>query len=176
MDFGLVWFAKCTLYVYGHLSKTFNKFLSISVLKTLRMFNILVRGLSWLAKRYYSEQLFPKITTHYTVVPRETDSRWKGTYFLQLLITLFIILKDIIKINHWQTRIIEQCRTWEADSQLASDIPCPYGTKRLITISQETPDSVNSKSHVHFMLLKSFHRILPSPDFVTITFHVGRMF
>lgn len=28
-------------------------------------------------KRWYSEQAFPKITTHYTVVPRETDPRWK---------------------------------------------------------------------------------------------------
>ncbi|PNF21740.1 Electron transfer flavoprotein-ubiquinone oxidoreductase, mitochondrial [Cryptotermes secundus] len=37
----------------------------------------LMRGLSWLAKRYYSEQIFPKITTHYSIVPRETDPRWK---------------------------------------------------------------------------------------------------
>ncbi|PSN37856.1 Electron transfer flavoprotein-ubiquinone oxidoreductase, partial [Blattella germanica] len=35
------------------------------------------RGLSTLAKRYYSEQSFPKITTHYTIVPRDTDQRWK---------------------------------------------------------------------------------------------------
>jgi electron-transferring-flavoprotein dehydrogenase len=39
-----------------------------------------VRGLSWLAKRYYSEQIFPKITTHYSIVPRETDPRWKGRF------------------------------------------------------------------------------------------------
>ncbi|XP_049791472.1 electron transfer flavoprotein-ubiquinone oxidoreductase, mitochondrial [Schistocerca nitens] len=33
--------------------------------------------LSWLAKRYYSEQALPKITTHYTIVPRDSDPRWK---------------------------------------------------------------------------------------------------
>ncbi|RZF46544.1 hypothetical protein LSTR_LSTR013074 [Laodelphax striatellus] len=33
--------------------------------------------LSLLAKRCYSEQAFPKITTHYTIVPRDTDPRWK---------------------------------------------------------------------------------------------------
>ncbi|XP_024939640.1 electron transfer flavoprotein-ubiquinone oxidoreductase, mitochondrial isoform X3 [Cephus cinctus] len=30
------------------------------------------------SNRAYSEGTFPKITTHYTVVPRETDPRWKG--------------------------------------------------------------------------------------------------
>lgn len=33
--------------------------------------------LTWLLKRYYSEQKFPKITTHYTIVPRDNDPRWK---------------------------------------------------------------------------------------------------
>ncbi|XP_071453065.1 electron transfer flavoprotein-ubiquinone oxidoreductase, mitochondrial [Hetaerina americana] len=31
----------------------------------------------WLAKRCLATQTFPKITTHYSVVPRETDPRWK---------------------------------------------------------------------------------------------------
>lgn len=30
-------------------------------------------------KRYYSDQ-FPKITTHYTIHPRDKDPRWKGEY------------------------------------------------------------------------------------------------
>ncbi|KAL1110401.1 hypothetical protein AAG570_007932 [Ranatra chinensis] len=33
--------------------------------------------LSWLLRRNFADQAFPKITTHYTVVPRESDSRWK---------------------------------------------------------------------------------------------------
>ncbi|GLH01899.1 Electron transfer flavoprotein-ubiquinone oxidoreductase, mitochondrial [Gryllus bimaculatus] len=36
-----------------------------------------VQRLSPIAKRCYSEQAFPKITTHYTIVPRENDPRWK---------------------------------------------------------------------------------------------------
>ncbi|XP_034951282.1 electron transfer flavoprotein-ubiquinone oxidoreductase, mitochondrial [Chelonus insularis] len=36
-----------------------------------------VRTLQQLSKRNYSASLFPKITTHYTIVPRETDLRWK---------------------------------------------------------------------------------------------------
>lgn len=28
--------------------------------------------------RLYSSDSVPKITTHYTIVPRETDARWKG--------------------------------------------------------------------------------------------------
>ncbi|CAK9826531.1 Electron transfer flavoprotein-ubiquinone oxidoreductase, mitochondrial [Anthophora retusa] len=31
----------------------------------------------WIFQRFYSQEIFPKITTHYTVVPRETDPRWK---------------------------------------------------------------------------------------------------
>lgn len=30
-----------------------------------------------LAKKYFSDQAFPKITTHYTIHPRENDPRWK---------------------------------------------------------------------------------------------------
>lgn len=39
----------------------------------------LVKIVHQVSKRYYSETTttFPKITTHYTVVPRETDPRWK---------------------------------------------------------------------------------------------------
>nr|CAD7442804.1 unnamed protein product [Timema bartmani] len=38
-----------------------------------------VQRLPWqVTQRRYSNQQFPKITTHYTVVPRETDPRWKG--------------------------------------------------------------------------------------------------
>ncbi|XP_068083138.1 electron transfer flavoprotein-ubiquinone oxidoreductase, mitochondrial [Anabrus simplex] len=37
----------------------------------------LIQRLSVAAKRCYSEQAFPRITTHYTIVPRETDPRWK---------------------------------------------------------------------------------------------------
>ncbi|XP_075235022.1 electron transfer flavoprotein-ubiquinone oxidoreductase [Lycorma delicatula] len=36
-----------------------------------------VQRLTLFAKRYYSEQAFPKITTHYTIVPRDNDPRWK---------------------------------------------------------------------------------------------------
>lgn len=43
------------------------------VVVTSRCFSRLYRS----GKRWYSEQAFPKITTHYTVVPRETDPRWK---------------------------------------------------------------------------------------------------
>ena len=31
-----------------------------------------------LYNRLYSSESVPKITTHYTIVPRETDPRWKG--------------------------------------------------------------------------------------------------
>ena len=36
-------------------------------------------------KRPYSwtEQSFPKITTHYTVYPREKDSRWEGNFSIE---------------------------------------------------------------------------------------------
>nr|CAD7394370.1 unnamed protein product [Timema cristinae] len=37
-----------------------------------------LQRLPWQVTRRYSNQQFPKITTHYTVVPRETDPRWKG--------------------------------------------------------------------------------------------------
>ncbi|XP_017887860.1 electron transfer flavoprotein-ubiquinone oxidoreductase, mitochondrial isoform X2 [Ceratina calcarata] len=37
-----------------------------------------LQRIKWIVQRAYSqESIFPKITTHYTVVPRETDSRWK---------------------------------------------------------------------------------------------------
>lgn len=42
-----------------------------------RIFSKYVKRLSVYVKRNYGEQQFPKITTHYTVVPRENDSRWK---------------------------------------------------------------------------------------------------
>ncbi|XP_012288068.1 electron transfer flavoprotein-ubiquinone oxidoreductase, mitochondrial isoform X1 [Orussus abietinus] len=38
----------------------------------------IVQQLQQASKRFYSETAFPKITTHYTVVPRESDPRWKG--------------------------------------------------------------------------------------------------
>ncbi|GBN79400.1 hypothetical protein AVEN_58532-1 [Araneus ventricosus] len=28
--------------------------------------------------RFYCTRVAPKITTHYTIVPRETDPRWEG--------------------------------------------------------------------------------------------------
>lgn len=39
--------------------------------------NIFAYATSWVSKRQSHTAQFPKITTHYTVVPRETDPRWK---------------------------------------------------------------------------------------------------
>ncbi|XP_011306865.1 electron transfer flavoprotein-ubiquinone oxidoreductase, mitochondrial [Fopius arisanus] len=36
-----------------------------------------MKRLQKLSKKSYSDAAFPKITTHYTIVPRETDPRWK---------------------------------------------------------------------------------------------------
>lgn len=36
--------------------------------------------LCWHGGKYYSSVATPKITTHYTVHPRENDSRWKGMF------------------------------------------------------------------------------------------------
>ncbi|KAK0176265.1 hypothetical protein PV328_000418 [Microctonus aethiopoides] len=44
-----------------------------SVLNTTKF----VKQLKQITKRTYSTSTFPKITTHYTIVPRETDPRWK---------------------------------------------------------------------------------------------------
>lgn len=41
--------------------------------------------------RAYSDAKYPKITTHYTVVPREKDLRWKGSWIiLKLYISMYI--------------------------------------------------------------------------------------
>ncbi|CAH1397523.1 unnamed protein product [Nezara viridula] len=37
-----------------------------------------LKTFSFLAKRSASSEAFPKITTHYTVVPRDNDERWQG--------------------------------------------------------------------------------------------------
>nr|BAN20927.1 electron transfer flavoprotein-ubiquinone oxidoreductase [Riptortus pedestris] len=44
---------------------------------TRRLLLSYLKKLSVLAKRNYGDQQFPKITTHYTVVPRDSDTRWK---------------------------------------------------------------------------------------------------
>ena len=41
---------------------------------------LLISALPRLQSRLYSSDSVPKITTHYTVVPRETDPRWKGNF------------------------------------------------------------------------------------------------
>lgn len=39
---------------------------------------MIVQKFQWIFQRVYSQEKFPKITTHYTIVPRELDQRWKG--------------------------------------------------------------------------------------------------
>ncbi|KAK7601525.1 hypothetical protein V9T40_008966 [Parthenolecanium corni] len=41
------------------------------------MLRSVVRSISRTSNRFYSDVAHPKITTHYTVVPRESDERWK---------------------------------------------------------------------------------------------------
>lgn len=38
----------------------------------------------------YSTKFTPKITTHYTVVPRENDPRWQGIFFLYKLCNTYL--------------------------------------------------------------------------------------
>ena len=41
-------------------------------------YNVPAHSLVRLSQRFYSSESTPKITTHYTIVPRESDQRWKG--------------------------------------------------------------------------------------------------
>jgi len=75
------------MYVCGHLFIVLGEFPTTCFLNKIGISYISVRGLSWLTRRYYSDQIFPKITTHYTIVPRETDSRWKGLYLCMVIYT-----------------------------------------------------------------------------------------
>lgn len=43
------------------------------------LFLFTARSVVGLCRRLYNADTTPKITTHYTIVPRETDPRWKGT-------------------------------------------------------------------------------------------------
>ncbi len=64
-------------------------------------FNVLTVILIFIARRGYdvfkrlysvTEQSFPKLTTHYSIVPRETDPRWEGiTQLLLCYITKLVI-------------------------------------------------------------------------------------
>ena len=47
--------------------------------------------------RYSTEKDVPKITTHYTIVPRETDPRWKGLHFI---IFSFQLTSNITFVSH----------------------------------------------------------------------------
>lgn len=40
----------------------------------------------------YSTKVTPKITTHYTVVPRENDPRWQGIFLYINFVMLILIL------------------------------------------------------------------------------------
>lgn len=35
----------------------------------------------WMFQRAYSQEKFRRITTHYTIIPRESDPRWKGIIY-----------------------------------------------------------------------------------------------
>lgn len=37
----------------------------------------------------YSTKVIPKITTHYTVVPRENDPRWQGIFSINFAILIY---------------------------------------------------------------------------------------
>lgn len=51
-----------------------------NALSTFYFYNSFLAQKINILSRCFSDQAFPKITTHYTIHPREKDPRWKGLH------------------------------------------------------------------------------------------------